>query len=450
MPFVASVRDLDVTADESGTDEPKPGAGACLTLAFQAEQPLLPAHRHFLPESGRIFIGRDPSSGSEPYITLADRFASAPHASLQKSYGRWVLQDEQSRNGCFVDGAEITRCELRDGAVVEIGRSFFVFRAAGAFEKAAPDDDLLTLNAPYSARLSELARTAPTALSVVLRGESGTGKEVLARAIHRLSARQGPFQAINCAALATSLAEAELFGYCKGAFSGADEARPGLVRSAHRGTLFLDEIGDLPLSTQGLFLRVLQESEVTAVGTTKAVPVDFRLVAATHRNLEEMAAAGSFRPDLLARIEGFTLRLPPLRERLEDLGSLVAALLRRYGGAKADSLRFSLAAARALIHHGWPLNIRELEKALRLALTLGDSGRIDLQHLPPLFSQPRTQESNLPTRVLPDGEERRGELIALLREHKGNVSEVARVLGRARMQIHRWMKRYGLKPDDYR
>jgi transcriptional regulator with PAS, ATPase and Fis domain len=445
---VATVRDLDVTADESGTDEPQPGAGACLTLAFQAEQPLLPARRHFLPESGRIYIGRD--TGTGPYVTLADRFASAPHASLQKSYGRWILQDEQSRNGCFVDGAEITRCELRDGAVIEIGRTFFVFRGESAFEKAAPDSDLTTLNAPYAGHLEELAQTAPTRLPIVLRGESGTGKEVLARAIHRLSARQGPFQAINCAALATSLAESELFGYRKGSFSGANEDRPGLIRSAHHGTLFLDEIGDLPLPTQGLFLRVLQESEVTAVGTTKAVPVDFRLVAATHRDLEEMARAGTFRPDLLARIEGFTLRLPPLRERREDLGSLVALLLRRHSGAKAGNVRFSLAAARALIHHGWPLNIRELEKALRLALTLGDAGRIDLQHLPPIFSEPRSAESTVPTRVLPDGDERREELIALLREHKGNVSEVGRVLGRARMQIHRWMKRYSLKPDDYR
>jgi DNA-binding NtrC family response regulator len=445
---VASVRELDVTADESGTEQPKPGAGACLTLAFQAEQPLLPARRHFLPESGRVFVGRD--SGQGPNITLEDRFASAPHASLQRSYGRWLLQDEQSRNGCFVDGAEVSRCELRDGAVIEIGRSFLVFRAAAAFDGAALGDDFATLNASYAARLYELVRTAPSALPVVLRGESGTGKEVMARAIHRLSRRPGPFQAINCAALATSLAESELFGYCKGAFSGAQEDRPGLVRSAHKGTLFLDEVGDLPLATQGLFLRVLQESEVTAVGTTKAVPVDFRLIAATHRDLEEMAAAGTFRADLLARIEGFTLRLPPLRERREDLGSLVAVLLRRHAGTRAATTRFSLAAARALIHHGWPLNIRELEKALRLALTLGDATRIDLSHLPPLFSQPRAGEAQVPKRVLAGGEERREELVQLLREHQGNVSEVARVLGRARMQIHRWMKRYGLKPDDYR
>jgi len=128
---VASARDLaDITADESATDDSQPGEGACLTLSLQAEQPLMPPRRHLLPEGKRIFIGRAQDGGSEPYIALQDRFASVPHASLQKSYGRWVLQDEQSRNGCFVDGAEIERCELRDGAVVEIGRSFFIFREA--------------------------------------------------------------------------------------------------------------------------------------------------------------------------------------------------------------------------------------------------------------------------------------------------------------------------------
>jgi transcriptional regulator with GAF, ATPase, and Fis domain len=415
----------------------------------------MPPRRHLLPEGKRVFIGRARDGGLEPYIALQDRFASAPHASLQKSYGRWVLQDEQSRNGCFVDGVEVERCELRDGAVVEIGRSFFIFRAADSARPGVAGGVLATLNAPYALRLEALAKMAPTALPVVLRGESGTGKEVMARAIHRLSGRTGAFQAINCAALASSVAESELFGYRKGTFTGAVEDRPGLIRSAHGGTLFLDEIGDLPLGLQGLFLRVLQESEVTPVGNTKAIPVDFRLIAATHRDLEAMAEAGTFRPDLLARVEGFTLRLPPLRERREDLGALVAALLRRHAGSNpgsnVDQIRFSLAAARALVHHGWPLNVRELEKALQLAITLSEAGRIDLPHLPPAFSQPRAGESTAPPRILSSqADKRREELIELLREHKGNVAQVGRVLGRARMQIHRWMKRYGIKPDDFR
>jgi transcriptional regulator with PAS, ATPase and Fis domain len=290
---------------------------------------------------------------------------------------------------------------------------------------------------------------ARTSLPVVLRGESGTGKEVLARAVHRLSGRSGAFQAVNCAALAQSLAESELFGYRKGAFSGATEDRPGLIRSAQGGTLFLDEIGDLPLPLQGHFLRVLQESEVTPVGATRAVPVDFRLVAATHRDLEKMAAAGTFRADLLARIGGFTLELPPLRDRKEDLGMLIAALLHRHAGAAAEHVRFSLAAARALVHHDFRLNVRELEKALAVAVTLSEEGRIDVAHLP--SGMPAKSDTAPPPQTLsPHAGARREQLIELLRTHKGNIAEVGRAVGKARMQIHRWMKRYGINPADFR
>jgi transcriptional regulator of acetoin/glycerol metabolism len=444
-----SAPDASVTADESGVEEPQSSGGASLTRTFWAERPLSPPLRLVLPDDGRVLIGRERegAAGDERYLALPDRFASAPHASLERSYGRWILQDEKSRNGSFVDGVEVSRCELRDGAIVEMGRSFFIFREESAIYGAV--EGLPTFNRTYAARLASLAKMAPTVLPIVLRGESGTGKEVLARAVHRMSGRRGAFQAVNCAALAQSLAESELFGYRKGAFSGATEDRPGLIRSAHGGTLFLDEIGDLPLPLQGHFLRVLQESEVTPVGSTHAVPVDFRLVAATHRDLEKMAAAFSFRSDLLARIQGFTLELPPLRERKEDLGLLVAALLHRHAGATADRIHFSLAAARALVHHDFRLNVRELEKALAVAVTLSDQGRIDIAHLPP--GMPAKSETAPPPQTLSaQADERRQQLIELLRTHKGNIAEVARAVGKARMQIHRWMKRYGIDPTDFR
>ncbi|HEY2029369.1 MAG TPA: sigma 54-interacting transcriptional regulator [Myxococcales bacterium] len=446
---MSSAPEASITADESGVEEPQLGAGASLTRALWAEQPLSPALRFVLPESGRVVIGREREGPrDDAYLAVPDRFASAPHASIERSYGRWILQDEQSKHGCFVDGVDVDRCELRDGAIVEMGRSFFVFREAAPSTRV-DCDGLHTFNAAYAARLESLAKMARTALPIVLRGESGTGKEVLARAVHRLSGRSGAFQAVNCAALAQSLAESELFGYRKGAFSGATEDRPGLIRSAQGGTLFLDEIGDLPLPLQGHFLRVLQESEVTPVGATRAIPVEFRLVAATHRDLEKMAASGAFRADLLARIGGFTLELPPLRERKEDLGTLVAALLRRHAGAGTDRIYFSLAAARALVHHDFRLNVRELEKALAVAVTLSEQGRIDVAHLPP--GMPAKSETTPPPKTLsPHADERREQLIELLRLHKGNIAEVARAVGKARMQIHRWMKRYGLNAADYR
>jgi len=449
----------EVTADESVTGEAEGGGVACLILSFQAEQPLAAPRRQILGGADRVTIGRGRETHTELRkeggesqlrIELSDRFISAPHASLQRVYGRWILHDEESRNGTFVDGAEIERCELRDGAVVEMGRSFFVFRELEPLEVPAPSlDTVATLHAPFAARLRALERVAPTRLPVVLRGESGTGKEVLARAVHKLSKRSGSFQAINCAALAQSLAEAELFGHRKGAFTGAAEERPGLVRSADGGTLFLDEIGDLPLPMQALLLRVLQESEVTPVGGTRPVPVDFRLVVATHRDLDAMAASGAFRPDLLARISGFTLPLPPLRERREDLGALVAALLRRHAGEHAARMRFSLAAARALFRHPWPLNVRELEKALAMAVTLSGADRVDLPHLPPLAGP--AGEAAAPPRVLSDDHaKRRDELLALLREHHGNITAVAKALGKARMQVHRWMRRYNIEPAAFR
>jgi transcriptional regulator with PAS, ATPase and Fis domain len=380
---------------------------------------------------------------------VPDKFLSSSHASLQRIFGRWLLEDAGSRNGTFVDGARVEKLDLKDGTVFEIGHSFFLFRAAALEEPAQqPLESTGSLHPAYAAQLRALERAAGSGLPVVLRGETGTGKEVLARRVHELSRRPGAFQAINCAALAPTLLESELFGYRKGAFSGALEDRPGLVRSADKGTLFLDEIGDLPLPAQGAFLRVLQESEVLPVGGTRPVPVDFRLVVATHRDLEAMAEAGGFRKDLIARMSGFSLWLPPLRERKEDLGLLIGALLRRH--APGRELKFTAAAGRALLRHDWPLNVRELEKTLLVALALAPDRTIDLVHLPEPMRTAAAAEPPLVPALAPDEAQRREELLTLLREHHGNVTAVAKVLGKARVQVQRWMRRYGIQPAIFR
>jgi DNA-binding NtrC family response regulator len=429
--------------------------GACLTVSFQAKKPLALPVRHLLPEKGQVVVGRAANSSDEGErnIRIDDDFVSTVHFSLEKSYNRWVLQNHSRKNGTFVDGAEVDAngCSLRDGALIEIGRSYLVFRAAGPVAQTPLAQEHFTLNDSYASGLNALARMMTTPHPIVLRGESGTGKEVLANSIHRLSKRPGAFQPVNCAALPAGIIESELFGYKKGAFANAYEDRLGLIRAADRGTLFLDEIGDLPLEVQGRFLRVLAEGEVTPLGATRAVKVDFRLLAATHRDLEEMAEAGTFRPDLLARIGGFTLQVPPLRERLEDLGALVSALVRRHAPEKAHQITFSRDAARALVHYPWPLNVRELERALSVAINLSGHGRIDLPHLPRTLLESPADRSETPTRVLPkDHETRKSELIAAMREHKGNVAAVARVYGCARTQIHRWLSRYQIDPADYR
>jgi DNA-binding NtrC family response regulator len=446
--------ETDVTADESQARLPGRADSARVTVSLQAERPHDAPLCFSLQGVQAVWFSRTrgparaerAQAGSEVHlkIELPDRFLSANHASLQRVLGSWLLEDRGSRNGTFVDGQRIARHELLDGTVFEVGHAFCVFRAS------APDElreGAGSLQPAFAAQLGALARAAPTRLPIVLRGETGTGKEVLARSVHRLSGRTGEFQAINCAALAPALVESELFGYRKGAFSGALEDRPGLVRSAHQGTLFLDEIGDLPLPAQGALLRVLQESEVLPVGGTKALPVDFRVVVATHRDLEQRAAAAEFRPDLLARLTGFTLQLPPLRERPEDLGALVAALLERH--AKGRQLRFTQAAARALFRHTWPLNVRELEKALALAAALSSEGLIDLPHLPAAVREARPAPPP-PAELPPEEQQRRDELLGLLQEHHGNVTAVAKVLGKARVQVQRWMRRYNIRPSVFR
>jgi transcriptional regulator with PAS, ATPase and Fis domain len=304
---------------------------------------------------------------------------------------------------------------------------------------------LATVAPSMSAAVAALPRIARSALPVVVVGESGTGKELVARAVHALSLRTGPFQAVNCAAIPATLLESELFGSRKGAFSGASEDRPGLVRAADRGTLFLDEIADLAAPAQAALLRFLQEAEVLPVGATRPVRVDVRIVAAAQTDLRSLVAAGNFRPDLFARLDAFTVRLPPLRERREDLGLLVAALLRKLAPDRCDELRISPDAALALFRHSWPLNIRELEHSLAVALTVCDGTTIEVDHLPEGVRMGGS-------RVAQTGEADRfrDELLALLRRYRGNVAQVARAFGKGRMQVHRWARRYDIDLASFR
>jgi transcriptional regulator with GAF, ATPase, and Fis domain len=358
---------------------------------------------------------------------------------------------------------------LRDGDIVELGHTLFLFRDSipvadedmddvdlGARVGQEPLRGMTTLIPQLAHTLTRLERVAAADIPVLIVGESGTGKEVLARAVHGLSGRRGDFVAVNCGAIPENLVESELFGHRKGAFSGASEDRTGLIRAADGGTLFLDEIGDLPAPSQAALLRVLQEREVMPVGGTKPLAVDIRLVAATHRDLEEMVDRGLFRHDLYARIAGFRMEVPPLRERREDLGLLVGALLSRAGDREHPGLDCD--AARQLFSYSWPLNIRELENCLSTASVLAGSEPIALEHLPATVRG----EARVPAaatddpvgastlRLSADDARRRNDLISAMREHKGNISAVARVLGKDRKQIQRWVKRFKLQPDDFK
>ncbi len=235
-----------------------------------------------------------------------------------------------------------------------------------------------------------IEKVAPTNSTVLILGETGTGKELVARGLHDNSTRaENPFVAINCGALPETLIESELFGHCKGAFTGADDHRVGLFEVAHGGTIFLDEIGELPKSMQAKLLRVLESGEIRRVGENKATMVDVRVVCATHRDLPTMVDEGEFREDLMYRINTFEIDLPPLRERMEDVPDLARYLLRRHRrGAEAE---LAEDAIHALLGHVWPGNVRELANVIEHATILCDAGPIRREHLPQHFDSRRLQ-----------------------------------------------------------
>jgi DNA-binding NtrC family response regulator len=259
--------------------------------------------------------------------------------------------------------------------------------------------------------------------------------------------------AFNSGGLSPSLLESQLFGHTRGAFSGATRDELGLVRAADGGTLFLDEIGDMPAAAQVALLRVLQESEVLPLGCARPSRVDVRIIAATHRPLHQLSASGTFRPDLLARLHGHLHALPALRHRREDLGILLADLLSSLDREQRIR-RLAPDAARALLAHSWPLNVRQLGHALARAAVLVEDGVLRARHLETepfeLASDAGSSDPGQGPLFSADDEQLRTRLLGLLSSEHGNVAEVARAMGKARMQVQRWMKRFGIDPAAYR
>jgi DNA-binding NtrC family response regulator len=466
------------------------GATRVLYIAFRAHDPLALPSRHVISDIDVIRFGRgdagEPSNGNAAdlsgsagasitrdrahglrrlLVRVPDPRMSSEHGQLVRAMGRWVLDDPASKNGAVVDGVHTRSSVVGFGQLFSLGHTLFCLArehldgraeadlAAAALSAPAPE--LATFDPTLAAEVERMARIAATDMPVLFLGEIGTGKEVMARALHVLSRRPGPFVAVNCGGLAPTLLETELFGHRRGAFSGAVGDRAGYVRSADRGTLFLDEIADLPLPAQAALLRVLQEREVVPVGDSVPVPVDIRVCAATHRDLAAMVATGQFREDLHARLQGLTVTLPPLRMRRADLGLLVPALLRRV--ASAERVRFTAAAASRLYTYRWPRNIRELVRALEFMTALARTGPIGVDHLPDEIRASGATSAAMPSASrlraadpAPSGLAGRDlalkqELERLLHNHGHNLAEVARQLGKDRTQIYRWVQRLGIR-----
>jgi len=283
--------------------------------------------------------------------------------------------------------------------------------------------------------------------TVLLRGDSGTGKERIARLIHAQSGRKDkPMVSVQCGALTETLLESELFGHEKGAFTGAHQRKPGRFEMADGGTLFLDEIGDISLSVQVKLLRVLQETKFERVGGTDTLTVDVRIVAATHRNLEEMMKEGSFREDLFYRLSVFPIVIPPLQNRREDIPVLARAFLARYGQGKVV---LGKKAEDALVKYTWPGNVRELENLMERATILSPEGEIGLEHLPTNLSygiSGTVVQSNF--QLPPDGlvmdELEKSLVLQALERSEGNKSSAAELLGLTRRQLYTRLEKYGL------
>jgi len=446
---------------KSGRVGPRPEP--VLVLVLECGRPRAGSVRYRLSELTGVALGRGQErraerAGTELTIRVPDKWMSSRHARIEPSFGLWLLTDTESKNGSIVDGHTTKRAVLTDGSLIELGHTLFFFFERLPIEEEAPGMlelspaegpvGFTTLMPSWNTEIQRLRQIASSEIPMLIEGDSGTGKEVIARAIHDQSGRSGAFVPVNCGALPDNLVESELFGYKKGAFSGAQGDHPGLVRAADGGTLFLDEIGDLPASSQAALLRVLQEREVMPVGGTRAVAIDLRVVAATHRDLDDMVAEGTFRHDLFARLAGFRVTVPTLAERRTDLGILIGALHERLFASEHPG--FDIDAARLLLRYPWPLNVRELEQALATAQVLAGVEPVRAEHLPDSVRTGRPPGAPRPVVLSENDQKVRDQVVAALREHQGNVSAVARALDKDRKQIQRWIKRFGLDPGSYR
>ncbi|MBN1611484.1 MAG: sigma 54-interacting transcriptional regulator [Polyangiaceae bacterium] len=412
------------------------------------------------PRKHRTVVGGSPVTlgrGQGCLPTLDGFKVSRQHARIAWDGPVLVVEDLDSRNGTYVDGTRITRAPVGEGSVLRLGEwvglvgRFRTEDEGSTFGVLAPG----MLGGPKLARVLQLVqRAAPSDLPVVVEGETGTGKECVARAVHTWSSRQGPFIAMNCAAVPEALAEGELFGYRKGAFTGASSGSPGHFRSAHCGTLLLDEFAELPLALQAKLLRVLEQREVLPLGESRPVPVDVRVVVAAQEPLSAALAQKRLRADLYARLDGVTIQLPPLRQRIEDVVPLFEHFVLELSGGHPPRVEEDLIEQLCL--YDWPFNVRELELVVRRLLVLaGHEPVLRRHHLParvgggaqaaPEVSAPSPVSSAVSpqaARSREDEDERDlAALLAELRRQGGNVSRASAAVGLSRARAYRLMNR---------
>ncbi len=385
-----------------------------------------------------LVVGR----GDDCDVQVLDPSVSRRHAKVH--VGPPVqIEDLGSSRGTRVGARMIGRTPvvIEPGHVIELGGAMAVVQEPASLPRraAAAGPDAASGPMALDRLVSLVARSQ---LSVLILGETGAGKEMMAERIHRMSLRaSGPFVKLNCAAFPETLLESELFGHEKGAFTGAVQAKPGLIESADRGTLLLDEIGEMPPGTQAKLLRALESREVRRVGAVRPFTVDVRFLSATHRDLTRLVEEGAFRQDLLFRLNGVTIPVPPLRDQPGRIVALARELLET--AAKAASVpapRLSPAAESALLRHAWPGNVRELRNVVERALVLADGAAIDAHHL--LLDAPAFPPApSLGAKI--DAYERE-QITMALEQAKGNQTRAAAALGISRRALINRIEAYGL------
>jgi transcriptional regulator of acetoin/glycerol metabolism len=426
--------------------------------------------RYLLSDVQTAFLGRGDARnavrerrGSTFQLTLEldGELVSRSHASLTRSpSGGWTIDDDGSRNGTRLNGRPVAGpTEVLPGAIIQVADHFLmlgelVVRQGDEVPGDAVATDVAgqvglpgfpTLSASLDADLLSLRPVLGTKNPIVIVGETGTGKGLLARAIHEASGRPGPFVVVNCPELSAGLVEGQLFGFTRGAYTGAQGSDPGLIQSSDHGTLFIDEIVDLPLIVQAKLLRVLQEREIVPLGTSKPRSVDTRFIAATQIRLSDLVTAGRFREDLQHRLERRVLELPPLRRRREDLGMLLAMVLKQNGVQKKDAVTLPWEAATRLLTYAWSGNVREFENKVGEAFDRRRDGVLALD----AFPEPKSEKET--AALSSEDQQQRDAMESLLKKHGGNVTAVAQELGnKHREVIYRQLRRLGLDAKKFR
>jgi two-component system, NtrC family, response regulator GlrR len=387
-------------------------------------------------------------------LVLSDPTVSRFHLEISLSQGQALLTDLRSRNGTKVDGVQVFSAPLVSSATLALGKTEVRFELDSAVVRLPMSERdrfgvMIGASPAMRRTFATLERAARSDATVLIEGETGTGKEAAAESIHRESARAaGPFIVVDCGAIPANLLESELFGHERGAFTGAAEAREGAFELAEGGTLFLDEIGELPPELQPKFLRVLERREIKRVGSARHKKIDVRIIAATHRNLRAEVNARTFRSDLFYRLAVVEVRVPPLRERREDIPGLVDHFLSVLATPDHPAVALLESSGfRAEVHrHAWPGNVRELRNHVERCLALHEQAPLESDPIQPGIGEVDLTQSLKHVR---DEAARRAErqyVIEVLRAHGGNVTAAARAARVDRIHFYRILARHGLRP----